>query len=160
MPQSNSPSDKKKLVFWPHPDQEAIISAALNLAKEAVPTQFQTVALEAIAQAYMATGIAFNDWRQALAFDRKHTQDAVAFAQQVSMHLQELCPELMIETTITQRSSFLEYQHHDMGVVSKSGANVVSGASKGSRNLDHLRGPRCQTNAKRQSCGSCSSSGL
>jgi hypothetical protein len=48
----------------------------------------------------MATGIAFKDSRQALAFDRKATQDAASFAQKVSMFLQELCPELVIETTI------------------------------------------------------------
>ena len=112
-------------MFWPHRDQEEIITAALDLAKRAVSTQCETVALVAIAQAYMGAGIAFKDWTQALAFDRKRTQDPAAFAQQVLTFLQELCPELMIETTITQRSSFLEYQHHDMGVVSKSGANVV-----------------------------------
>jgi hypothetical protein len=103
MPQSKPPSDNKiRMVFWPHPDQEAIIKAALDLAKQAVPTQYQTVALEAIAQEYMATGIAFKDWRQALAFHRKHTQDAASFAQKVSMFLQELCPELVVETTIKQ----------------------------------------------------------
>jgi hypothetical protein len=101
MPQSKPASDNKtKMVFWPHPDQYEIITAALDEAKKAASTEHQTVALEAIAQAYMATGIAFKDWRQALAFDRKATQDAASFAQKVSMFLQELCPELVIETTI------------------------------------------------------------
>src|SRR6266516_3056068 len=58
MPESKQPSTKK-MVFWPHPDQEAIITAALNLAKEAVSTEFQTVALEAIAQNYLGAGIQF-----------------------------------------------------------------------------------------------------
>ena len=101
MPQSKPASDNKiRMVFWPHQDQYEIITAALDEAKKAVSTEHQTVALEAIAQAYMATGIAFKDWRLALAWDRKATQDAASFAQKVSMFLQELCPELVIETTI------------------------------------------------------------
>lgn len=101
MPQSKPASDNKiRMVFWPHPDQEEIITAALDEAKKAVSTVHQTVALEAIAQAYMATGIAFEDWRLALAWDRKATQDAASFAQKVLMFLEELCPELVIETTI------------------------------------------------------------
>jgi hypothetical protein len=101
MPKSKPASDNKiRMVFWLHPDQYEIITAALDEEKKAIPTQYQTVALEAIAQAYMATGIAFKDWRQALAFYRKSTQDAASFAQKVLMFLQELCPELVIETTI------------------------------------------------------------
>ena len=101
MPKSKPASDNKtKMVFWPHPDQEEIITAALDEAKKAVSTEHQTVALEAIAQAYMATGIAFKDWRVALAYDRKATQDVASFAQKVLMFLEELCPELVIETTI------------------------------------------------------------
>jgi predicted RecB family endonuclease len=88
------------MVFWLHPDQYEIITAALDEEKKAIPTQYQTVALEAIAQAYMATGIAFKDWKLALAWDRKATQDAASFAQKVLVYLQVLCPELVIETTI------------------------------------------------------------
>ena len=99
MPHSKPPSGKR-MVFWPHQDQYEIITAALHEAKKAVSTEHQTVALEAIAQAYMATGIAFKDWRQALAFYRKSTPDAASFAQEVLMLLEELCPELVIETTI------------------------------------------------------------
>ena len=88
------------MVFWLHPDQYDIITAALAEAAKKTGSDVKTVALEAIAEAYMATGIAFKDWRQALAFYRKATQDAASFAQQVSMFLQELCPELVIETTI------------------------------------------------------------
>jgi hypothetical protein len=99
MQPSKSPSGKR-MVFWPHPDQEEIITAALDLAKKAVSTQYQTVALEAIAQSYMATGISFKNWRQALIFQCKQTQDPATFAQEVSMFLQELCPELTLKTTI------------------------------------------------------------
>jgi hypothetical protein len=99
MPQSKEPS---KMVFWPHPDQEEIITAALNRAKQEIPTQFQTVALEAIAFSFMATGMAFKDWRQALVFLR-HAQGAGTFAQQVLSFVEELCPELVIEATITAK---------------------------------------------------------
>jgi reverse transcriptase-like protein len=102
MPKSKPASDNKtkKMVFWLHPDQEEIITAAFDEAKKKTGSDVKTVKLEAIAQAYMATGIAFKDWRQALAFARKATQDAASFTQEVSMFLQELCPELVIETTI------------------------------------------------------------
>jgi hypothetical protein len=101
MPQSKPASvNKTKMVFWPHPDQYEIITAALNEAMKKTGSEVKTVALEAICQSYMATGIAFKDWRQALAFDRKSTQDAASFAQKVLMFLEELCPELVIETTI------------------------------------------------------------
>jgi hypothetical protein len=102
MPKSKPASDNKtkKMVFWPHPDQEEIITAALAEAAKKTGSDVKTVALEAIAQAYMATGIAFKDWSQALAFARKSTPDAASFAQKVLMFLQELCPELVIETTI------------------------------------------------------------
>lgn len=99
-PQSK-PLSVERLVFWPHADQYEILMVALDLAKEAVGTQCQTVALEAIARAHIGTGIAFQDWRQALAFQRKHTQDPTAFAHQVLTFLQELCPELGLEFTIT-----------------------------------------------------------
>jgi Reverse transcriptase (RNA-dependent DNA polymerase) len=99
MPHSKPPSGKPML-FWPHPDQEQIITAAVDLAKKAVSTDYQTVALEAIAQSYMATGIAFKDWRQALAFDRKRYQDPAKFAQEVLIFLQGLCPELALEDVI------------------------------------------------------------
>ena len=101
MPKSKPASDNKtRMVFLPHPDQEEIITAALEEAKKKTGSTVDTVALEAIAQAYMATGIAFKHWKEALAFYRKATQDGASFAQEVSMSLQELCPELVIETTI------------------------------------------------------------
>jgi hypothetical protein len=98
-PQSKSPSIER-IVFWPHPDQYEIVTAALEVAKEAVGTQCQTVALVAIARAFTTTGITFKDWKQALAFDRKYTHDVATFAQQALTFLQELCPELVIETAI------------------------------------------------------------
>jgi hypothetical protein len=102
MPQSKQPSTKR-MVFWLHPDQEEIFTAALNRAKQEIPTQFQTVALEAIAMSFMSTGMAFKDWRQALAFARKHSQDATTFAQKALSFVEELCPEVVIEATITAK---------------------------------------------------------
>ena len=104
MPQSKQASTKR-MVFWPHPDQAVIITAALDLAKKEVPTEFQTVALEAIAVSFMATGIAFKDWRQALRFARKYTQDPAALAHQALTLVEELCPELVIEATITVKGA-------------------------------------------------------
>src|SRR6266536_2279147 len=104
MPQSKQASTKR-MVFWPHPDQAVIITAALDLANKEVPTEFQTVALEAIAVSFMATGIAFKDWRQALRFARKYTQDPAALAHQALTLVEELCPELVIEATITVKGA-------------------------------------------------------
>src|SRR6266536_2443293 len=104
MPQSKQ-SPTKRMVFWPHADQAVIITAALDLAKKEVPTEFQTVALEAIAVSFMATGIAFKDWRQALRFARKYTQDPAALAHQALTLVEELCPELVIEATITVKGA-------------------------------------------------------
>jgi hypothetical protein len=64
MPQSKT-SSTKRMVFWPHPDQEEVITAALEEAKKKTGSTVDTVALEAIAQAYMATGIAFKHWEEA-----------------------------------------------------------------------------------------------
>jgi len=62
----------------------------------------KTVALEAMAQSYMATGIAFKDWRLALTWERKRYQDPAKFAQDVLNFLQKLCPGLVLDTTIKQ----------------------------------------------------------
>jgi hypothetical protein len=104
MPQSKQPSTKR-MVFWPHHDQEEIITAALNRAKQEIPTQFQTVALEAIAISFMATGIAFKDWKPAVRFARQHTDDPLKFAQEVLSFVEELCPELAIEATIIAKAT-------------------------------------------------------
>ncbi len=39
--------------------------------------------------------------KQALTYARKHAHDPSAFAQQVLAFIEELCPELVIEATIT-----------------------------------------------------------
>jgi hypothetical protein len=104
--QQSKPSSGKRMVFWPHPDQVEIIMAALDLAKKAAQTQYQTVALELIAQSYMATGISFKNWRQGLIFQCKQAQDPAMFAQEVLMFLQEICPELTLKTTITPLPKF------------------------------------------------------
>jgi hypothetical protein len=107
MPQSKQPATKR-MVFWSHPDQEEVITAALDLAKQAVPTEFQTVALEAIAQNYLGTGLQFADWKQALRFARKHSDDPATFAQQILSFVEELCPDLVMQTKITAKAAVNE----------------------------------------------------
>jgi hypothetical protein len=101
MPQSKPASDNKiRMVFWPHPDQYEIITAALDEAKKTVSTEHQTVALEAIAQAYMATGIAFKTWNDALTYAAKGASDKSVFVGNVVTLLEALCPELTISAAI------------------------------------------------------------
>ena len=49
-----------------------------SLAAATVPTEFQTVALEAICQNYLGAGLQFKDWKQALLYARKHAHDTNA----------------------------------------------------------------------------------
>jgi len=98
-----APSESKTMAFKCHPDQRAIIDAALEKAKAEVNTEVNTVALEAIAQSYMGSGISFTDWKPALSYARKHSDDPGAFASDVLELVQKLCPELEfgdIEITI------------------------------------------------------------
>src|SRR6266487_3701516 len=92
VPQSKQ-SPTKKMVFWPHPDQEEVITAALNLAEETASTKCQTVALEYICQNYLGAGLQFQDWKQGLTYACKHAHDPSTFAQQVLAFIEELCPE-------------------------------------------------------------------
>jgi hypothetical protein len=104
MPQSNQ-SSTKKMTFWLHPDQEEIITLALNHMKETAPTKFPAVALEYICQNYLGAGIQFQNWNQALTFARKRAHDPSIFAQQVLAFIEELCPDLAIEAKITVKSA-------------------------------------------------------
>jgi len=89
-------ADVSTMSFKVHKDQKEIISSALDKAKKAVNTEVQTVALEAICQDYMGSGIAFKDWKEALAYARKSVpaEEAVNFAAAVVEALEKLCPEL------------------------------------------------------------------
>jgi hypothetical protein len=104
MPKSKH-SPTKKMVFWLHLDQEEIVTAALNRVKETAPTKFPAVALEYICLDYFSAGIRFQNWKQALTYDRKHTSDPATFAQQVLAFVEELCPELVIEGTIAVKDA-------------------------------------------------------
>src|SRR5690242_16800173 len=94
MPKSKPASDNKtkKMVFWPHPDQDEIITEALNEAMKKTGSDVKTVALEAICQAYMATGISFKMWQDALVFYAKGTSDPLALAEEVVAQLKKLLP--------------------------------------------------------------------
>jgi hypothetical protein len=102
MPHSKPPSGKK-MVFWPHPDQEEIITAALDLSKKKVSTEHQTVALEAICQSYMGTGIAFKKWDEALSFYAKGVTDQMSFAEGVISHLKKVLPGIDINAAIAPK---------------------------------------------------------
>jgi len=104
MPQSEPASDNKiRMVLWPYPDQKEIITAAFDLAKKAVSTEHQTVALEAICQAYMATGIAFKKWEDALIYYAKHAADKAEFAAKVVALLETQIPECSINVSIASK---------------------------------------------------------
>ncbi|HEX9323365.1 MAG TPA: reverse transcriptase domain-containing protein [Xanthobacteraceae bacterium] len=104
MPQSQQ-SPTRRMVFWLHPDQEDIVTLALNHVKETAPTKFEAVALEYICQNYLGAGIQFQNSKQALAYECKKAHDSSTFAQKVLAFIQELCPGLVIEATITARSA-------------------------------------------------------
>jgi hypothetical protein len=98
-------SPTERMVFWPHPDQKEIIAAALDLAKEMVPTKHQTVALEAICQHFMGSGLAFTDWKDALRHARHQAKDKAAFVLQALGFIEELCPDLLIDGKITVKEN-------------------------------------------------------
>jgi hypothetical protein len=104
VPQANQ-SPTKKMVFWLHPDQEEIVTFALNHMKETVPTKYPEVALEYICQNYLGAGFQFQNWKQALTHARKHAPNSLTLAQQVLTFLKELCPELVIEATIAVKGA-------------------------------------------------------
>jgi hypothetical protein len=91
----------KRMVFFPHPDQEEIITAAIKEAKKQTGSEVNTVALEALAQAYMGVGIQFKTWQEAMVYARRHSDDSATFIQDVITHLESLCPEVVIEAKIT-----------------------------------------------------------
>jgi len=107
MPQTKQSPTKKK-VFWLHPDQDEIVTLALNHMKETAPTKFQTVALEYICMNYLGAGLQFQNWRPALTYARKRTHDPLALAQAVLAFIKELCPDLAIEAKITVKGATQE----------------------------------------------------
>jgi len=92
-------ADVVSVIFKLHPDQKEIFDAAIDKAQKETGTDVKSVALEAIAQNYMGSGISFADWRQALAFARKH-MDTTKFATEVIAEVEKLCPELVINCAI------------------------------------------------------------
>jgi len=99
----SKPPSGKPMLFWPHPDQKEIITAALDLAKKKVSTEYQTVALEAICQSYMASGIAFKKWDDALSFYAKGVPDQMSFAKAVIGHLEKCLPGIKISVAIAPK---------------------------------------------------------
>jgi hypothetical protein len=103
MPHSKPPSSKPML-FRPHADQKEIITAALDQAMKKTGSNVKTVALEAICQSYMATGIAFKQWDDALNYAVKQAADKAVFVANVIAQLEALCPELTITACIEPKA--------------------------------------------------------
>ena len=110
MPHSKPPSGKR-MVFWPHPDQEEIITGALDEAKKKTGSNVQTVALEAICQSYMATGISFKSWKEAMTYAAKHADNKSAVVEEVITLLEALCPGLVINASIELKSEAQPMEH-------------------------------------------------
>ncbi len=93
------------MTFKPHEDQKEIINAAIEKVKEESGTSDDSVALEYLAQDYLGAGVQFKGWDQALTYARKHSDDPALFYQTIVTRLDELCPELIADTTITLKAS-------------------------------------------------------
>lgn len=98
------------MTFKLHHDQKEIVEDAIKEAMKQVPTEAKTVALEAIAQSYMGTGIAFKKWQDALTYFAKHSSAKMSFAQDVIEHLEKVCPEIVINADVEEKSAVTSEQ--------------------------------------------------
>ncbi len=94
-------SSTTKMVFNLHPDQEEIVTAAIEHIQELTGTAYPSVALEYMAQSYLGAGLQFSDPKQALLYARNHSDDPALFAQNWIGIIEKLCPELTINAEIT-----------------------------------------------------------
>jgi hypothetical protein len=88
-----------KKTFKLHPDQYELLEAALGNIKKHTGTQFDTVALEYMAQSYMGTGIAFPDAKSAMTADYKKAGDETTFLTMVAEALTEILGKGVTITT-------------------------------------------------------------
>jgi hypothetical protein len=103
--EKTAPSATKTMTFKVHSDQGEVIDAAIVKAMQAVGSETRTVGLEAIAQEYLGSGIKFADWKQALSYSRKHSDQPEIFVQDVITFLEEQCPELVITAQIESKDA-------------------------------------------------------
>lgn len=97
---ANETSNVTTVTFKVHPDQKVIINEALEKAKATINTSVASVALEGICQTYMGDGVAFKDWKSAMMYARKHSDDPALFAGEAISFLEEICPELVISASL------------------------------------------------------------
>jgi hypothetical protein len=97
-------SDVKTFTLKLHPDQKEIIDAAVEKAKQEVPTGVDAVAFTAIAQSYLGAGISFTDWEQALAYAAQHAEQPVELICEVIAELEKLLPMYIIDCVVTPKS--------------------------------------------------------
>jgi hypothetical protein len=88
--------------FKLHPDQKELVEEMLTKAKDEGNTEFDTVALEYVAQNYIGGGLQFSTWDQGLTYaSKQHSDDPLVFVQKVVTRLKELFPQLNIAVEIT-----------------------------------------------------------
>jgi len=87
--------------FKLHDDQKQLWEKTRKKAEEETGSAVEASNLEAICQNYMGAGLQFADWKQALAYASKHSDDGPLFISKVMELLRQLCPELSISYKIT-----------------------------------------------------------
>ena len=100
-PGKQAMSSTTKMVFNLHPDQQEVVTTAIEHIKELTGTVHPAVALEYMAQDYFGMGLHFSDWRSALLYARNQSTDLGAFLQSVMEYLESICPEATITAEIT-----------------------------------------------------------
>jgi hypothetical protein len=100
-PGKQAMSSTTKMVFNLHPDQQEVVTTAIEHIKEVTGTTYNSVALEYMAQSYLGTGLQFSEWKSALQYALKHSTDPGAFLQSVMEYLESICPEATITAEIT-----------------------------------------------------------
>jgi hypothetical protein len=85
------------MTFELAPDQNEIVEAALDKAQMEVGTASKSVALETIAQNYVAPGISFTEWQTALTYASKHSDQPAEFIASVIVELENLFPVWSID---------------------------------------------------------------
>jgi hypothetical protein len=100
-PGEQAMSSTTKMVFKLHPDQEEIVTAAIEHIRELTGTAYQSVALEYMAQDYLGKGLHFPDWKSGLLYARNQSTDPGEFLQSVMEYLESICPEATITAEIS-----------------------------------------------------------
>jgi hypothetical protein len=88
------------VVFDLHPDQETLVTTAIEHIQDMTGTAYPSVALGWMALEYLGAGLRFPDWKASLLYFRKHS-DLEEFLSSVIPYLESICPEATIMTEVT-----------------------------------------------------------